>query len=382
MKLKLIFLSVLCFSLSAFSQSHHFQLTVIAPKNTPIDDKLYIAGGHSLLGNWNPSKIALTRTNDSTWIFSASFEGIEAVEFKITRGSFDTEAIYESNKIPGNTVVRFKESNQLILRPVSWKDLSDLHQKPTGQITGAVRYHRDLSWPSLNYKRDVIVWLPPSYEKEPNNRYPVLYMLDGQNIIDPKTSSFGKDWQVDEVMTELIDSGKVEEAIIVGIYNSPDRTPEYSDSPLGKAFAEFVVRSVKPMIDKTYRTKPEAQSTSIMGSSMGGLDAFLFVWWYPEVFTQAGCISSAFIDPFDDILSEVEKSEKPNKNLRFFFDMGDDALDTRLKPGTEKMISILEKKGFVRGKNLEWYFASNASHSEDAWAKRVWRPLLFMYGKK
>lgn len=382
MKIKLTILQILCVSFSVFSQTHNFQLTVIAPKNTPQADNLFIAGGHSLLGNWNPSKIMLTRSNDSTWTFSASFEKTEAIEFKITRGSFDTEALYLTDKVPGNTVVRFSESEKILLRPVSWKDLSFVNQKSSGQITGTVRYHRDLSWPSLNYKRDVIVWLPPSYNKEPNRRYPVLYMLDGQNIIDPKTSSFGKDWQVDEVMTDLIAADKIDEAIVVGIYNSPDRTPEYSDSPLGKAFAEFVVRSVKPLIDKTYRTKPEAQSTSIMGSSMGGLDAFLFVWWYPDVFTQAGCISSAFIDPFDDILSEVEKSEKPNRDIRLFFDMGDDALDTRLKPGTEKMISILEKKGFVRGKNIDWYFATNASHSEEAWANRVWRPLVFMFGKK
>lgn len=372
----------LFFFLPLVSQPVTFKLTVTTPAETPKSDIIYIAGSHRLLGGWNPSKAALTRQNDSTWTFSAEFDRSDVLDFKLTRGSFESEAIYEKGKIPPNTVVRLSESAEVTLRPVSWKDFSGLKQKTTGQITGTVAYHRDLSWPSLHYKRDLIVWLPPSYSAQPNKRYPVLYMLDGQNIIDPKTSSFGKDWQVDEEMTELISSGKIEEAIIVGIYNSPDRTAEYSDSPLGKAFAEFVVRSVKPLIDKTYRTKPEAEFTSMMGSSMGGLSAFLFVWWYPDIFSQAGCISSAFIEPFDDILAEVEKYSGSKKKIRVYLDDGGVGLELRLKPGYDKMIAVLEKKGYIKGTDLDYFYDEAADHSEGSWANRVWRPLTFFYGKK
>jgi enterochelin esterase-like enzyme len=103
------------------------------------------------------------------------------------------------------------------------------------EVTGTVEHHAD--FPSkLVQPRHVDVWLPPSYGKQPDERYPVVYMHDGQNLFDPTKSFLGVDWGVDEAMTRLIEEGRIREAIVVAIWNTPHRSLEYL--PL-RAFRDF-----------------------------------------------------------------------------------------------------------------------------------------------
>ncbi|MCW9094493.1 MAG: esterase family protein, partial [Ignavibacteriaceae bacterium] len=95
-------------------------------------------------------------------------------------------------------------------------------------IIGNVEFHRENYSRIMDTKRDFFVWLPPAYDENVSRRYPVLYMHDGQNLIDPKTSYTGKDWQVDETVTRLIKEYKIKEIIVVGIYNNENRLDEYS----------------------------------------------------------------------------------------------------------------------------------------------------------
>src|SRR5690606_10226830 len=113
--------------------------------------------------------------------------------------------------------------------------------KNTDEIIGKVNYHKDFSSTVLNNKREIIVWLPQGYEsrKNKNKKYPVLYMNDGQNIMDPKTSYIGKDWCVDETVTRLIKQKKIKEIIVIGIYNTPERLDEYSWSEKGQNYLRF-----------------------------------------------------------------------------------------------------------------------------------------------
>jgi predicted alpha/beta superfamily hydrolase len=244
-----------------------------------------------------------------------------------------------------------------------------------------VRYHRGLRGNGLRHERDVIVWLPPSYAAEQKRRYPVLYMHDGQNIIDPSTSFIGYDWHADEVSDSLIRAGTMEEIIIVGIYNSPDRMLEYSDTPLGRQYAQFVVAKVKPLIDSLYRTKPERANTAVMGSSMGGLISFLFVWWHPEIFSKAGCLSSTFSYDHGKLLTEMKQDSGPQKNFRIYMDCGGYGGESTLKPGMDSMLKLLQEKGYVENQDFLSFYDERAEHSERAWAARLWRPLTFLFGK-
>ena len=219
--MKSILFSLLLLVCCAESQAQHrVTVRVIVPPETPSDSSCFIAGNSPVLGDWNPGKIPMKQISDSLWEFSANAPDGVLVEFKITRGSWHSQAIYVRGVIPDNVRFVVRSDTVVTLRPVSWQDLE---AQSAGGIVGMVRYHRGLTGEGLRYPRDVIVWLPPSYERSPRRRYPVLYMHDGQNVFDPSTSFIGFDWRADEVSDSLIKAGTIDELIIVGIYNTPDR---------------------------------------------------------------------------------------------------------------------------------------------------------------
>lgn len=242
------------------------------------------------------------------------------------------------------------------------------------KIIGEVEFHREYYSNFLHNKRDVFVWLPPSYRNS-NKRYPVLYMHDGQNIMDPKTSFAGADWRVDETVSKLIKQKKMKEIIIVGINNTNDRLDEYSDTEKGNNYIKFLLEELKPFIDSAYRTMPENNNAAVMGSSMGGLISFLIVWNNSHVIKNAACLSSSFYFHEDKAIKNVKESSD-KKDVRIYIDHGEDGLDEG-----QRMFSALTEKGYKLGKELDYFYAPRAQHTEAEWAKRLERPLLFLFGK-
>jgi predicted alpha/beta superfamily hydrolase len=340
---------------------------------------VFIAGNRSEFGNWNPSSVRLKKISDSLWKFESIFDSLALLEFKITAGSWEQEAIYESDIAPANAILKVTKDTTVIIRPLFWKR-KILQRKPEQSIRGTVKYHLQLSGEGLTHKRDIIVWLPPSYEKNTKKHYPVLYMNDGQNIFDPTTAFTGYDWRVDEVADSLIALKRIEEIIIVGIYNSPDRLPEYSDSDLGKAYMNFVINDVKSLVDSTYRTKPSKEHTGIIGSSLGGLSSLLLAWKRPDIFGMAGCISPSFWYDDEKTLKEIREYSGHKKNIKIYLDCG--GREKELISGYKRMVEILRTKGYKKGKDLDYTLDSKGTHSEHYWSKRVWRPLVFMYGRR
>ena len=365
-------------SASCQEQEVNVTLTVKVPPITPKDARIFVAGNHSSLGDWNPGKIELQKENDSVWSRIIRLPRWYHVEYKITRGSWNTQAVYETGILPGNSRFVAMRDTGIDVNPITWTDAQGARE---GGIVGTVRYHRGLNGNGLRYERDLIVWLPPSYASEQKRRYPVLYMHDGQNIFDPSTSFIGYDWHADEVADSLIRAGTIEEIIIVGIYNSPDRMLEYSDTNLGRQYAQFVATKVKPLIDSVYRTKPDRANTAVMGSSMGGLISFLFVWWHPEVFSKAGCLSSTFSFDHGKLLDQVEEDSDTKRDIRIYMDCGGYGGESSLKPGMDSMVNLLQKKGYVENQDFLSFYDERADHSERAWAARIWRPLTFLFGK-
>ena len=375
----LVLIVPLCWGLG---QEKKFTVRVVPPASTPGDAKVFIAGNSPALGNWDPGKVQLTKENDRLWVFSSDVPIGSVLEFKITRGSWSSEALYVDGTIPQNTVVAVSSDTVISLVPATWNDISQTRMNRTraGGITGTVRYHRRLKGEGLNFERDIVVWLPPSYGKDLRKRYPVLYMHDGQNVFNPATSFIGFDWRADEVADSLIRAHAIEEILIVGINNTPDRMAEYSDTPLGRKYARFVVERVKPLIDSRYRTKPSRENTAVMGSSMGGLISMMFELWYPVVFSKAACLSSSVGSGIGEKELEERFSENQlSKNLRMYMDVGE--LERSLVPGNEALAAFLQKNGYESGKNFEFFLAKGALHNEQAWAHRLWRPLTFLFGR-
>jgi predicted alpha/beta superfamily hydrolase len=244
------------------------------------------------------------------------------------------------------------------------------------KIVGNVNYHRGFFSEYLNNNRDIIVWLPPSYREDEKRHYPVLYMHDGQNIMDPKTSYAGMDWRVDETLTKLIKQNKTQEVIVIGINNTKERLEEYSDTKKGRNYINFIVAELKPFIDSKYRTLTARENTAVLGSSMGGLISFLTAWNFPEVFSKAGCMSSSFYYDNDKAIKMVKNYSGPKKNIKIYIDHGEDGLVRG-----QKMFCALTKKGYLVGTDIDYFYAPGAEHNEKEWADRLERPLLFFFGK-
>ena len=270
----------------------------------------------------------------------------------------------------------------------------------TGEgITGGLR--RYAKFPSKFVEaRNVDVWIPAGYSK--NKKYAVLYMHDGQNLFNPKESYTGVDWGVDEAMTRLLSEGKARGVIVVGIWNTPKRIPEYApqkaydlinrkgikqsslaraEESLSDKYLKFIVTELKPFIDKNYSTRTDRDNTFIMGSSMGGLISLYAISEYPNVFGGAGCVSTHFPLSEGVMLEYMKKFLPSPKTHKIYFDYGTETLDASYEPFQKQADAIMKKKGYRQGKNWITRKFEGEEHSERSWRKRVHIPLEFLLGK-
>jgi predicted alpha/beta superfamily hydrolase len=362
-------------SLSNAQQNFNVLIKVIVHSRTDTS-QIYITGNTDNLGTWNPSAVPMIKSDSTTWEKTFKFPAGEVIEFKITRGSWANERLNDDGTIPANTILKVENDTTITLVINKWADQYKRKVVTHGKITGNVEYIRGIKGKGI-LPRDAIIWLPPGYDESKKDRYPVLYMQDGQNIIDPATSSFGYDWRMDEVTDSLIKANKIEKIIIVGIYSTSDRGLEYGGSK-SDAYMKFIVNKLKPLIDRKYRTKPGRKNTALAGSSLGGTISFMLLWNYPDIFSAAACISPAFHYKEYDCLKLAEKKVK-YKNLKIYIDIGGVGLDTLLQSGVNDMLALLKAKGYKEGINLDYFRDPAAEHSEQFWAKRDWRILEFFF---
>ncbi len=264
--------------------------------------------------------------------------------------------------------------------------------------------------------RTVDVWLPKAYTA--TKKYNVLYMHDGQMLFDATTTWNNQEWKVDEVASKLMEENKVNDFIVVAIWNIPelrhmDLYPKKPYDLLSKAWKErlqdeiqkshfpfdatkinsdnylkFIVEEVKPYIDKTYPVYTTPNHTAIMGSSMGGLISMYALCEYPEVFGKAACLSThwvGFLDfennPIPESFFRYLTKNLPNpKNHSIYFDYGTATLDASYLKYEYRVDEILKEKGYTdsNSKNLKF---EGENHSENSWQKRIHIPMEFLFKK-
>lgn len=196
---------------------------------------------------------------------------------------------------------------------------------PSGTIEIIEDFHSEI----LDNDRHVLIYLPPGYEGEWDETYPVLYVNDGQNIFNTNTSFAGVDWGMDETLDRLIEDGLIRKIIVAAIFNTPDRTGEYTHTPdpeegggNSEAYASFLINELKPYIDEKYRTLPDASNTGIMGSSFGGLNALYMGWKYSHVFSIVAALSPSLWWADQDIIRLIEGDDREMGPDRIWLDMG------------------------------------------------------------
>ena len=339
----------------------------------PKDSQVFITGNLAVLGKWRPNAVPMKLADNGTWSFQISVPRGTLIEYKYTLGDWSKEGAGVRGQPLSNFKLTATDSVTQKDEVKAWTN--GARRVFHGQVTGNVQYHRQIESRDLR-PRDVVVWLPPSYESETDRHYPVLYMHDGQNLFDPRTSAFGIDWQVDETITKMVRKEQLEPIIVVGICNTPDRSREYTEGDKGVRYRNFVVSELKPLIDAKYRTKPEREHTFVAGSSAGGLCAFIMAWEHAETFAGALCMSPAFRFQREDgsfsidYVSRVRSTSRPKPSLRIYIDNGGGGVDEKLMPGVNAMIEALRSKGFVENIDLRVVIAPQDLHNESAWARR------------
>jgi predicted alpha/beta superfamily hydrolase len=254
-------------------------------------------------------------------------------------------------------------------------------------LTGDILLYRDFPAQSLG-KRNILVYLPPGYHSADHRRrrYPVLYLHDGQNCFDGATSFIpGQEWRFDETAERLIRTGAIEPLIIVGIYNTGmervnEYTPEKDDLGRGgraNEYGAWLVKELKPFIDRTYRTQAGAASTGLCGSSLGGLVSLYLGIQHSNTFRRLGVLSPSVWWANRAILQTVATLPK-RLPLQVWLDVGTYEGYTAL-PDTRQLRDALIAKGWTLNVNLAYLEAEGAQHSEDAWSLRVEPLLRYLY---
>jgi predicted alpha/beta superfamily hydrolase len=220
---------------------------------------------------------------------------------------------------------------------------------------------------------DYRVFYPPGYHENVLKRYPVLYMHDGQNLFFPGEAFQGQHWRVGETLEILDTMNLVDKVLVVGIY--PNAREENYTKPGYERYGRFVVETLKPEIDRTFRTLPGPESTAVMGSSLGGVVSFYMAWQWPEVFGMAAAMSSTF-GWRDDLKERV--LDEPRRNVRLYLDSG---WPRDNYEATRDMRALLLKKGYRDGLDLFYLGFPEALHNEASWAMRCHVPFQYFFGK-
>lgn len=231
----------------------------------------------------------------------------------------------------------------------------------------------------LERPRQIRLYLPPSYASSPERRYPVIYMHDGQNLFDDATSYAGE-WGADETLDALAQSHGFE-AIVVGIDNGGEKrmsellpwpNPPRFPQAEGDAYLDFIVKQVKPLIDRDYRSRPEREHTAVMGSSMGGLISHYAIQRHPEVFSKAGVFSPSYwIAPRAEAFFGGQAL--PADSRVYLYAGG---REREIADGSRQMREWLAGAG-LRGLALN--INPRAEHNEAAWRAELARSLIWLF---
>jgi len=250
-----------------------------------------------------------------------------------------------------------------------------------------LRLHRAFPSVYLPDKRDLIVYVPPGYDQHPDRTYPVLYMQDGQNLFDPRTSFIpGQTWEVREQADAAIRVGEVEPLLIVGIYNTPARLAEYTherDWQRGGGDADkyglTLTREILPFIATQYRVQTDRDSTGLGGSSLGGLVTLYLGLRHAEQFGKLAILSPSVWWNHKSILGYLnERAPEIWDRPRLWLDVGDKE-GRRTVQDVEALNRRLKANHWQPGETLHFEKVHGGTHDEASWARRVWPMLKFLF---
>jgi pullulanase len=344
---------------------------VAVPASTPAGDLVYVAGDFQ---SWNPGNPAhaLAKQPDGRWTITLDLPAGTPVQFKFTRGTWGTVEKGANGEEIANRSLTPAAGATYDFTVLRWAD-------NTGTITGNVT---SFTYAPFLSGRRVWVYLPPGYDAA-TARYPVLYMHDGQNLFDVRTS-FAGEWKVDETCEQLIGNGELTPFIVVGIENGPGRISEYTPWPdpsygggQAEAYLQAIIGVLKPEIDSRYRTLTSSSYTWMAGSSLGGLVSAYAGLAHGDVFGRVAALSPSYW--WDSRHMITWAAGRPRGTLRRVYqDMGTVETGNPSNPANATYIEDLRlmrdaliEDGFTLALDLQSIEAAGHMHNEASWALRL-----------
>ena len=230
---------------------------------------------------------------------------------------------------------------------------------------------------SRDTPRRAYIYLPDSYETEPERRYPVMYMFDGHNVFFDEDATYGKSWG----MNKYMQSSK-KQLIIVGVecnHQGNCRLREYSPvnfenyelgkiKSQGKVYMHWMINTLKPYIDKNYRTLTDRCNTIIAGSSMGGLMALYGATTFNHVFQRAACLSPSLWVAPGKILELIARAHI-RRDTCIYLDYG--AKEIFNHAANAEAIMSTSHLLMTKRVNLAMRIVPDGDHSEASWERQI-----------
>ena len=346
------------------------------PPGTPAQDSVFIAGSFN---GWNPHSLAYALQRDADGTRQINLPAaLGVVEYKFTRGSWaagETDA--HGQPLANRQADLATAKGEIIQEVQGW---ADLNAAPAAapKSTATAQVHvlaAAFAMPQLDRKRRVLVYVPADYARHPTRRYPVLYLHDGQNVFDAATS-FGGEWGVDETLDRLRFTGQdAAGCLVVAVDNGgPFRGDEYIPwrneqekiGGQGAAYVDFLALTLKPYVDRHYRTRPDAAHTGVAGSSLGGLISLYAALRYPKVYGRVGVFSPAFW-VCNDSLRGYARRHPASAQAKFYFVCGPKESET-MQPLMAAWRDELRVEG-VPASHISWHAPADGQHQEWFWRR-------------
>jgi predicted alpha/beta superfamily hydrolase len=344
-----------------------------------LDKSIFISGSFN---NWNigPKAWPMTMLPDGSYAARLPDWVRGNYEFKFHLGDWGSEATSARGAKLGNFNATFSPRRAAYDYVIEgWLGQEAWPKADSTAPVGVAIFSNDLRIPQLNRTRRIWVYLPPDYGQVAAKRYPVIYMQDGQNIFD-KATSFAGEWGVDETLNRLAAAGDAG-AIVIAIDNGGrTRSDEYHpiNPDTGRpgqadAYLEFITKTLKPLIDSVFTTKPDRLNTAIMGASAGGTLALYAALKYPDVFGKAAMFSTPlWVAPRFDAMVPTANAHRTGTKLWFVCGERE-----RIGQGPEGMfardqtalIDALATAGFSRTTQLKAAIDPEGQHNEAFWSR-------------
>lgn len=369
-------LTLICMALVMYGQVTFILKSI--PEDTPRDSRFYLAG---MLNKWQPNHPDFEFTKDNLGRLSLTLEAVpDTFEYKICRGSWPSVEVDYTGRDIANRLYVDSMGKSVVLSVASWRDRVNPKQLVSTASKSVFFTPTSIEIPQLKRRRTVRVYFPPNYSS--SQGFPVIYMFDGQNMFDAATS-FSGEWGVDEALDSLFEN-KGLGCIVVAIYHGEEeRLNEYTPWPNdqkvggdGAKFARFIVRDLKPYIDKYYRTLPNRENTIIIGSSLGGLMAMYTALEYPEVFGKVGVFSPSLWWS-NKAFEQMEKFKK--KHFQKIYMYGGEKESESLVPNILRAEELLKGVGYSENE-LIINIAPDGRHNEFYWGREFPEALEWLFG--